>query len=294
MARREGDVPRLQPRGAPPPVSAGRQLRRAAALLLAGAVLAPALHAQRARKARRKPEPVRPLPPLVRLVVRGDTVESSPATVRAGVVRVRLVNRDSAWHDAVVVRLGDLAGTDSVPAAGAVAAGGAALVAGGDSSEAAFVLEAGRWAVTARHDDTTRAARVATLAVQPRPAADTRPAMRGATLVAMQDFRFDHLEQLREGTQVLRVRNDGQRPHELVVYRMLSGRTLRDFGTWYTTSREGPPPALPVGGATMVAPGREAWAVLHLRPGRYFMVCKVPEGGQMHAALGMVQAFEVP
>lgn len=276
-------------------MSTGRQLRRAAALLLAGAVLAPALHAQRTRrKARRKPEPVRPLPPLVRLVVRGDTVESSPAEVRAGVVRVRLVNRDTAWHDAVVVRLGDLAGTDSVPAAGAVAAGGAALAAGGDSSEAAFVLEPGRWAVTVRHDDTTRAAREATLTVQPRPAADVRPAMRAATLVAMADFRFDHLEQLGEGTQVLRVRNDGQRPHELVVYRLLSGRTLRDFGTWYTTSREGPPPALPVGGATMVAPGREAWAVLQLRPGRYFMVCKVPEGAQMHAALGMVQAFEVP
>lgn len=278
-------------------MSAGRHLRRGAPLLLALALLAPALHAQRSRRAksaRRKAEPERPLPPLVRLVVQGDTLESSPAEVRAGVVRVRLVNRDTAWHDAVLVRLGDAGSADTLPAAGAPVAGGAALVAGGDSSEAAFALEAGRWAVMVRHDDTTRATRLAPLLVQPRPAKDARPAMRAATLVAMEDFRFEHLEELREGTQVLRVRNDGQRPHELVVYRILSGRTLRDFGTWYTTTRTGPPPALPVGGATMVAPGREAWAVLHLRPGRYFMVCKVPEGGQMHAALGMVQAFEVP
>lgn len=288
-----------------------RTLARTLALPLALVLLVPAAAgAQRSRrpsgKARRT-APERPAPPMVRLVVRDTAVEADGAAVREGLVRVRLVNRDSAWHDALLVRLADSSGASDIAGlragqlpAGAELQGGPAWVVNGDSADAVVPLREGAWAIAVRAPGTApgtapgaAAWRVVPLAVTARPADAPRPAISGSARVTMADYRFDLDEDLDEGVRTVRVHNAGARPHEVVFYRLLSGRTLRDFGTWYTTTREGPPPALPVGGATMVAPGQDAWAVLSLRPGRYFMVCTVMEAGLTHAQRGMVLAFEV-
>jgi hypothetical protein len=43
-----------------------------------------------------------------------------------------------------------------------------------------------------------------------------------------------------------------------------------------------------------MAPGRELFWSVTLRPGRYFMLCGVREGTKLHAELGMIHEFAVP
>ena len=92
------------------------------------------------------------------------------------------------------------------------------------------------------------------------------------------------------------MRNTGQRPHDLTFYRLADGKSARDFGVWYAT-REGPAPAVPVGGIVTLAPGREGLVELDLPPGRYFAGCGTPEDGPngvtLHIRMGMVEVFEI-
>jgi hypothetical protein len=116
--------------------------------------------------------------------------------------------------------------------------------------------------------------------------------------IRLEDFSIAHdSAAYRTGANVLRVRNTGRRPHDLTFYRLEPGRTARDFGVWYA-SRNGPPPATPVGGMVTLAPGREGWVELDLPPGSYLAACGTPEPGpegvMLHAQMGMVEVFEIP
>lgn len=241
-------------------------------------------------------------PPLVRVVATGMTF-TAPSRIDGGRVRVRLVNEGEAWHEVLITRLppgtsvqdylaGARAGED-FPAA-AVDHGGPGIVAPGDSSEVVLDLAAGEYAIVCWTDNHVMAGMIAPLAVSngPAEAADVpqQPVADGA--IALQEFAFAHAEPLRPGPQLVRVRNEGQRPHDLALYRLAPGRTLQDFGVWYAT-REGPAPATPIGGTSTLAPGRTVWLPLSLTPGHYFMACGTPEGDQIHAQLGMIEEFEI-
>ena len=245
--------------------------------------------------------------PLLRLEAR-DFTFSVPAHVPAGLTRVRLVNRGSAEHEAQITRLPDgatpeayLAGAragETFPV-GATDVGGPGKVAGGDSSDVVIALEPGRYAVVCWADGHVMAGMIAPLEVgEPARSATGGAAAPAATgEVEMRDHSFAHAPGVfRSGANVIRVRNTGQRPHDMTVYRLAPGRTLREFGVWYRT-RQGEAPAVPVGGMVTLAPGREGWAELDLPPGRYFVACgtpeKTPEGTKIHAQLGMIEEFAI-
>ena len=245
-------------------------------------------------------------PRLLRLEAR-DFTFATPAAVPAGLTRVRLVNRGAEWHEAGIARLPEgtsaeayLAGAragESFPV-GAVDFGGPGKVATGDSSEVVLRLAPGRYAIVCWADGHVKRGMIATLIVtEPEPGAqraDTSAAPPSSdAVVALQDFRFVHAPgAFRSAPTVLHVRNEGRRPHDMTIYRLHPGRTLREFGAWYR-SRQGAPPAVPAGGMNTLAPGREGWASLTLPPGRYFIACGTPEGETIHAAMGMIEEFEV-
>ncbi len=257
--------------------------------------------------------------PLLRLEAR-DFTFSGPAEARAGLTRVRLVNHGPAWHEALLTRLPDevtpeayLASAragDAFPV-GALDVGGPGKVAAGDSSDVLIPLEPGRYAIVCWSDNHVTAGMimsfVVTVSAGDRAAGTQGSVARAADSVGipvasgevrLEDFRIAHdSSAYRRGANMLRVRNTGARPHDLTFYRLEPGRTAQDFGVWYAT-RQGAPPAVPVGGMVTLAPGREGWAELDLTPGRYLAACGTPEPGpdgvRIHAQMGMVEVFEIP
>ena len=272
--------------------------------------------------AEKRPDPApRDQAPQVLRIEARDFAFTVPEQVRAGLVRVRLVNHGREWHEALVTRLADSVSTDAYLAsaragdafpAGAFDVGGPGKVAMGDSSEVVIKLEPGRYAVVCWSDNHVKAGMIASVVVAVDSTRQTGEAATGqgggdsATPgspaatgeLRLEDFRIAHDSGVyKPGRNVLHIRNTGARPHDVTFYRLEPGRTPRDFGVWYAT-RNGPPPAVPVGGMVTLAAGREGWAELDLSPGQYLVACGTPEPGpngvQLHAQMGMVDVFEIP
>ena len=251
--------------------------------------------------------------PLLRLEAR-DFTFTGPASVPSGLTRIRLVNHGAEWHEAVITRLSDSTTTDTYLAAaragqsfpaGAHDVGGPGQVATGDSSDVVISLEPGRYAIVCWAASHVKAGMIAPLVITVNEAssgrtaagdADTTGAPAATGEVLLEDFRIVHDSGIyRPGANVLRVLNTGERPHDLTFYRLEPGKTVRDFGEWFRT-RQGTPPAMPVGGMVTLAPGRDGWVELDLPPGSYFAACGTPENGpngvQIHAQMGMIEVFE--
>jgi uncharacterized cupredoxin-like copper-binding protein len=243
-------------------------------------------------QAPRAPAPLR--------LIASDNAFEVPARVRGGLVTVRLVNQGHSWHEALIVALADSASVatylDAAKAgsdfpAGASDVSGPGIVGPGDSSEVVLRLAPGRYAVVCWTDNHVKAGMIAALEVTgSSPPSPGAPA--AETELGLLDFHFDLSQPLRAGRQVIQIANRGKRTHEVAVYRLAEGRTVADFGAWLAT-RDGAPPAWPVGGAASMESGRETWATLTLPPGHYFMACGVPEGDQIHAQLGMLEEFTI-
>ena len=256
--------------------------------------------------------------PLLRLEAR-DFTFSGPQRAPGGLTRVRLVNHGPSWHEALVTRLPDGVTAEeylsearagkAFPVA-AVDIGGPGKVATGDSSEVVLDLEPGLYAIVCWADNHVKAGMLSAVVITVDDSSKTareeittksaeqvtqRPTPTGE--VRLEDFKITHdSATYLAGANVLRIRNTGQRPHDLTFYRLAEGKTVRDFGVWHAT-REGPAPAVPVGGIVTLAPGREGVATLNLPPGRYFAGCGTPEedpnGVTLHIQMGMLDVFEI-
>ena len=260
--------------------------------------------------------------PVLRLEAR-DFTFSAPSHSTGGLTRVRLVNNGPSWHEALVTRLPegvtpeaylDEARAGKAFPVGAQDMGGPGKVAAGDSSEVVLALEPGRYAIVCWADDHVKSGMLSAVVISVGDSAVANNETGGATTsasiaseasgapaptgeVRLEDFRIVHDSgAYRAGANVLRVRNTGQRPHDLTFYRLADGKSASDFGVWYAT-REGPAPAVPVGGIVTLAPGREGLVELNLPPGRYFAGCGTPEDGPngvtLHIQMGMVEVFEI-
>ena len=250
--------------------------------------------------------------PLVRLEAH-DFAFRTPSPIPAGLTRVRLVNNGPGWHEAAIARLPDgeteasylaAARTGNPFPVGAVDFGGPGKVAANDSSDVVVDLEPGRYVVVCWHDAHVKSGMIASMVIQVGDERST-VASRGDSAVlptatgeiALEDMRFTHApDTYRVGRNVLRIRNAGQRPHDMTIYRLHPGRTVPEFAAWYG-SRQGEPPAIPVGGMVTLAPGKEGLAEIDLEPGSYFVACgtpeQTPEGIKIHAQMGMAEVFEL-
>ena len=83
-------------------------------------------------------------------------------------------------------------------------------------------------------------------------------------------------------------------PHELVIFRLLPGKTLQDFMKWGATY-EGPLPANIVGGTTAAVTGIPQQITVDFTPGNYVLICFVPDAadGKPQMMKGMVRTFTV-
>ena len=161
-------------------------------------------------------------------------------------------------------------------------------------------LEPGAYGVLNPGNGIVAALEVTAAGATPIPA--TEPT--AAVAVEMREYAYVGIpERVAPGQQVWRVTTTGEQPHELALLRVPAGTTFDQIMTVLTTPPDATPQPsglaftdlIPVGGVGYLSPGRTAWAVLDLAPGRYAALCFVPdrETGMPHAVMGMVAVFDV-
>jgi uncharacterized cupredoxin-like copper-binding protein len=113
--------------------------------------------------------------------------------------------------------------------------------------------------------------------------------------ITLTDYAFELPHDLGAGTRAVTVRNVGTQSHELVLTRPAPGRKAADVAQW-VEHMQGPPPAHFLGGVTAIAPGQTNVLTLSLTPGRYALLCFVPDAkdGRPHVAHGMMRDMEIP
>ncbi len=122
-----------------------------------------------------------------------------------------------------------------------------------------------------------------------------------ATLI---DFGFEMPETVAAGPGIWKVTNNGEQPHEMVVFQVPEGTTLEQIQAIAEADASGAtPPAdapnpdefVPAGGVATMSSGQTVWTALDLEPGTYMALCYVPdmETGMPHMMLGMLAVFTV-
>jgi hypothetical protein len=131
------------------------------------------------------------------------------------------------------------------------------------------------------------------LTVVPTP--DAAGAPRADITMSLRDYSFVLSGTPAPGRRVIEVRNDAEQTHEVELLQLAPGRSVHDVLAWVERP-VGPPPGLPLGGVSPLARGGVASFEVELVPGRYGMICFLPDvkDGKAHHEHGMIQEFEVP
>ena len=108
------------------------------------------------------------------------------------------------------------------------------------------------------------------------------------------DYSFATDTTLTAGRHVVKVVNNGPQPHEVVVFKLDSAKTVDDF-IKFGENYQGTPPGQTMGGIAAVQTGDTHFFEVNLTPGNYLLVCFVPDSkdGKPHIAHGMMQPFTI-
>lgn len=243
--------------------------------------------------------------PLTITVIGHDFSFDAPDTVPAGPTMVRLVNQGAEMHHVQIFRvddghtpaeLGEALAGGQLPA-WAVPVGGPSAAAPGQEIATEVDLAPGQYVLSClipSPDGTPHLAKgmVRALAVADNTAP---PAAMATTMdVELRDYGFVFAGEVTAGTHTFRVFNTAAQPHEVLFVRLEEGRTAQEVIEW-SHAPAGPPPGTPIGGVGVMATGLENRLALTFEPGRYALICFVPDAtdGQPHYAHGMVQEFDV-
>jgi uncharacterized cupredoxin-like copper-binding protein len=133
---------------------------------------------------------------------------------------------------------------------------------------------------------------VRALRVVPSKAPD--PKVAASVTVNLFDYNFKLSAPIRAGTRTIRVHNSGKQHHEVQVVQLAPGKTVKEFLDWIGKA-EGPPPAKAIGGIAGMAPGMTEYFTANFTPGKYGLICFLPDvkDGKPHLAHGMAQEITV-
>ena len=109
------------------------------------------------------------------------------------------------------------------------------------------------------------------------------------------DYELNVPDEIQAGIQTWEVLNDGPEPHEMMLARLLPGKTMADVEAFFQNPQAEMPFAF-AGGVQALTPGLRNYITLDLEPGEYIALCFIPShamGGAPHFALGMVKPFTV-
>jgi hypothetical protein len=234
-----------------------------------------------------------------------DYAFQMPDTIPGGWVTLRLHNKGTELHHAFVVRLeqgktlADLAALppDSPLPVWAVAAGGPSAPAPGSSLDAVVKLTPGNYAMlcvipSADHKPHILKGMVKPFTVVAPTAQAAAPQPDIHLTLSDYDFQFD--KPLSAGQHVIAVETAASQPHEIVVARLMPGKTAEELLQWVDV-QNGPPPAVIVGGVTGLSSGETNEFPVSLEPGDYALICFIPDAkdGKPHAVHGMMKQIKI-
>jgi len=249
-------------------------------------------------------------PPAVQVVTinAADYSFTAPDTIQAGLTRFNLVSAGPSMHHAQLIRIDSGRTFDDLMAAfhnpgpppvWAVMVGGPNPGAPGDTTAATLGLAAGHYAIICLVPDSMMVPHVALGMGRPLEVVAHDGAMAAEPTadveMRLSDYAFSLSATPVAGVRTFRVVNDGPQPHEIFIARLDSGATAQGLVDYVDAGMHGPPPAYPLGGISVLAPGMHAYFTANLTPGRYGLWCFVPDSGdgREHVKHGMMQEFTV-
>ena len=229
-----------------------------------------------------------------------------PATVAAGWVTIRMVNRGHELH---------MFATANVPHGYTVASvtdsmlhdghlpddmrewGGPNAVAPGDTGTVTMYLPAGEYVVgcfVESPDGKTHFVKGMMSSFRVAQTSSRAGAPSSAHVVTLSTYAIAMTgPAIRPGIDTLRVHNTAKERHDLVVLRVEPGHSVADALAWFTRAPAGKGIATPVAGTTGLHTGEDAFVSGHFTPGTYVLVCWMSTNGKMHFQLGMKHVFTV-
>jgi len=235
----------------------------------------------------------------------------APTQIPAGLTKLHLMNQGKEVHQAQLIKLGEgktfeefVAAFKSMkpntpPPSWVIFDGGPNATAPGGTSEATELLEPGNYALVCFIPSSDGVPHVmkgmghplVVTASTAAPAAEPTP----TSTITLSDYKFDVAQPLKTGQNIVRVENTADQPHEVVVFKIPSGKTMKDFQAWLPVSDKQPPPAMPMGGVVGLSKGLHAFFTANLDAGDYVLVCFLQDAkdGKPHFVHGMVQPFKI-
>lgn len=247
--------------------------------------------------------------PAAATVVAFDATDFSyqgPTTIPAGLTTLRLNGQGREMHHLTVLRLVDgktFADFEAAMRKGdleprwAVPVGGPNPPAPGESAEVTQVLEPGEYALVCfvpSPDGKPHIMKGMMKALTVTPGAAGAELPEADVRMVLDDYRFTLDQPLTAGKHVIRVENNAEQPHEVVLVQLAPGKTPHDVVAWIEKP-EGPPPGKPLGGVAGMVKGTVVNFPVDLAPGDYGFLCFLPDAKDKapHFVHGMVQQFKV-
>jgi uncharacterized cupredoxin-like copper-binding protein len=114
-------------------------------------------------------------------------------------------------------------------------------------------------------------------------------------IITLAEYSYAISRPITAGSRVIAVHNEGAQVHEAILMRLAPGKSVGDVLTWIAGGLAGPPPAMPVGGVSLLSPGGTAEFQAALTPGEYGLICVINDDkdGKPHAVHGMMKQFTV-
>lgn len=131
--------------------------------------------------------------------------------------------------------------------------------------------------------------------VRPRNGDTSEPSAPEPTVsLRLVDHSFELSEPLVAGKHLIRVENVGVEPHEVILVKLVPGKTVDDLQVWVRNpTGEAEPPITEVSGVTALATGAEAYFEADLSAGDYVLFCMIPSYGRPHIEYGMIQHIHI-
>jgi hypothetical protein len=230
-----------------------------------------------------------------------------PDTLPAGAVTFKLVNQGKEFHHVWIARMEGghtvedllkiLAARQPIPSWLKDAGGPNAPRPEGGEATATVTLEPGRYIVGClipSKDGVPHLMKGMVREVTVLPTSRPARTPEADAVMTLRDYTFFLSRPLTAGPHVIEVRNEGTQWHEVELVQLAPGKTPRDV-IEFIEHGIGTPPGLPFGGVSPLAVGGTSYLHMDLGPGRYALICFLPDGKdhRAHFEHGMVPEFQV-
>lgn len=246
-------------------------------------------------------------------IIAKDYSFDAPDQIPAGLTTLHLMDQGKEPHQAALIKLTEgktyvdfmaafrAMKPNTPPPTWVVFAGGPNAAAPGGTSEVTQTLEAGNYVLVCfipaadgiSHIMKGMSRELVVTSSTATPAPEPTP----TSSMTLSDYKFDLSSPLKSGQNIVRVENTADQPHEVAVFKLAPGKTMKDFEKWLPVSDKDPNlPAIPVGGVVGLSKGGHAFFTVNLDAGDYVLVCFLQDAkdGKPHFVHGMVQPFKIP